>query len=217
MNAMDRAMNHVNSAGCSDLITVRQDTPRPVADASCGVGWGVAAPRILAGSAKGRALRTPARGTRPSPARLRAALFDALAFEPRGVFLDLYAGSGAVGLEAASRGWEAILVERSGSAARLLRENARACGLRVRVVHGDAIRALDALTEAVDVAFVDPPFDLDLDVTFQAVIDRGPVRAGGRYVFQHPTQRVPALHQRGRPAVVETRRYGSNALTTLRL
>ena len=177
----------------------------------------MAAPRILGGSAKGRALRTPAHGTRPSPARLRAALFDALAFEPRGVFLDLYAGSGAVGLEAASRGWRAILVERSTAAARLLRENARACGLDVLVVQGDALASLARFTGAVDVAFVDPPFDLDLDATFQSVLERAPVRPGGRYVFQHPTNRVPTLRHGEAPATLETRRYGSNALSTLRL
>jgi len=177
----------------------------------------MAAPRIIQGRAKGRVLRVPASGTRPSPARLREALFDALAFEPRGVFLDLYAGSGAVGLEAASRGWQAILVERSGAAVRLLRENARTCGVDVRIVHGDALRVAAELTGSVDVAFVDPPFELDLVATFQAVLDLGVVRPGGRYVFQHPTGRTPALQVGGAAARIDTRRYGSNALSVVRV
>ena len=177
----------------------------------------MAAPRIIQGSAKGRALRVPASGTRPSPARLRKALFDALAFEPRGVFLDLYAGSGAVGLEAASRGWQAVLVERSAAAVRLLRENARTCGVEVRIVRGDALRFAAELEGSVDVAFVDPPFDLDLRATFQAILDLGVVRPGGRYVFQHPTGMRLTLHLGGAPVHIDTRRYGSNALSVVRV
>lgn len=177
----------------------------------------MAAPRIIQGSAKGRTLRVPASGTRPSPARLREALFDALAFEPRGVFLDLYAGSGAVGLEAASRGWRVTLVERSVAAVRLLRENARTCGVDVRIVHGDALKVAAELNSSVDVAFVDPPFELDLAATFQAVLDLDVVRRGGRYVFQHPTGRTPTLHAGGEAACIDTRRYGSNALSVVRV
>ncbi len=178
----------------------------------------MAAPRILGGSAKGRALRIPPRGTRPSPARLRAALFDALAFEPRGLFLDLYAGSGAVGLEAASRGWEAVLVERSAAAARLIRENAAACGLRVRVERSDALALAASLAGSVDVLFADPPYQDDLEGVFQALYDLAVVVPGGRYAFQHPSSLAPALRSSGtgEPIDLDTRRYGSNALSVVR-
>lgn len=173
----------------------------------------MAAPRILAGSAKGRRLRTPQRGTRPSPARLRAALFDSLAFAPRGRFLDLYAGSGAVGLEAASRGWEAILVERSPQATGLLRDNARTCGLRVHVVRGDALQVAAGMAGRVDVVFADPPFDRDLAGIFQALLDLELARPGGRYAFQHPSGLTLELHRDGARLPIDTRRYGSNALS----
>ncbi len=176
----------------------------------------MAAPRILAGSAKGRALRTPARGTRPSPARLRAALFDALAFEPRGLFVDLYAGSGTVALEAASRGWEVVAVERSAAAVRLLRENASGCSLRLRITRGDALTVAARLEHGADVLFADPPYDADLATIFQALLDLEVVRAGGRYVFQHPSSLAPRLALAGAPAPIDTRRYGSNALTFVR-
>jgi len=176
----------------------------------------MAAPRILAGSARGRALVTPTRGTRPSPARLRAALFDTIAFEPRGHFLDLYAGSGAVGLEAASRGWRTTLVERSAHALRALRENARRCDLDVSIVAGDALAVAATLAHGVDVAFVDPPFELDLEAVFQHLLDLDLVRPGGRYAFQHPTSLHPTLQLRGAAVDLDTRRYGSNALSWLR-
>ena len=173
----------------------------------------MAAPRILAGSAKGRRLRTPPRGTRPSPARLRAALFDSLAFSPRGRFLDLYAGSGAVGLEAASRGWETLLVERSPQATGLLRDNARTCGLRVQVLRGDALQLAARLAGDVDVVFADPPFDHDLPSIFQALIDLEMVRPGGRYAFQHPSGLSLDLRRDDAALPTDTRRYGSNALS----
>ena len=86
-------------------------------------------PRIIGGSAKGRTLETPKRGTRPSPSRLREALFNILAFGDKGSFLDLYSGSGAVGLEAASRGWRATCVDLSSEAAQVIRKNARSLKL----------------------------------------------------------------------------------------
>ncbi|MCV4861613.1 RsmD family RNA methyltransferase, partial [Escherichia coli] len=68
--------------------------------------------RILGGSARGVALKVP-QSARPSPVRLRKALFDylRLRYPARGAFLDLYAGSGAIGLEAASEGFDVTLVE----------------------------------------------------------------------------------------------------------
>ena len=75
-------------------------------------------------AAKGRVLETPKRGTRPRPLNGCArALFNILGFHPRGSFLDLYSGSGAVGLEAASRGWEATCVDVSREAAGVIRKN----------------------------------------------------------------------------------------------
>lgn len=179
-------------------------------------------PRILAGRARGRMLETPARGTRPSPARLRGAVFDAL--QGRGVetFLDLYAGSGAVGLEAASRGFRATLVERDPAAAAVARRNARRLNLPAEVIQDDALRLAAARPGAFDVVFVDPPFDRDLARIFSAVVAAGPVAPGGRYLFQHPGTDRPdeavraALSAAGVvPLRMETRRYGSNELLVI--
>jgi 16S rRNA (guanine(966)-N(2))-methyltransferase RsmD len=101
----------------------------------------VARPRIYGGSARGRPLATPRSGTRPTPGRVREALFDILAFEPRGLFLDLYAGSGALGLEAASRGWRAICVDLGREAVEVIGRNARDLGLEVEVRRADALAA----------------------------------------------------------------------------
>lgn len=174
-------------------------------------------PRVIGGRARGRTIETPKRGTRPTPSRVREAMFDVLAFAPRGVFLDLFAGSGALGLEAASRGWHAICVDLAREASEVIRRNARALGLEVEVRRGDAIAVARDLCGRVDVCSAAPPYPADLPAIFQALLETDCVRPGGRYVFQHPSALVLDLTRDGRPAPVERRAYGSNALTWVRV
>ena len=182
-----------------------------------GILHSVPRPRIIGGSARGRPLATPRQGTRPTPSRVREALFDMLAFTTPGTFLDLYAGSGALGLEAASRGWRAICVDRSREAAEVVRRNARALGLVVDVRLGDALATARALRGQVDVCSASPPYPDDLPAIFQALLDSGCVRPGGRYVLQHPSGMTLDLALGGEPAEADVRRYGSNALTIVRV
>ncbi len=125
--------------------------------------------RIIGGEAGGRRLRTPAGdSTRPTADRVREALFstvEALLGTLAGRrFLDVYAGSGAVGLEARSRGAaQVVLVEHDTGAARLIRSNARALGLdevSVIVARAERVAAHDPPGGRFDVAFFDPPYDL---------------------------------------------------------
>lgn len=163
-------------------------------------------PRIIGGAAKGRVLETPRRGTRPSPARLREGLFNILGFRARGKFLDLYSGSGAIGLEAASRGWDVTCVDLSREAAGVIRKNARATKLSVDVVQGDALRFALQHPHSFDVVFAAPPYPLDLGAIFQQIVASNVAR--GLYVFQHP---------KGLPLLMggDLRTYGSNALSLL--
>lgn len=98
---------------------------------------------------------------RPTPDRLREALFSVLAPRLEGtVFLDAYAGSGAVGIEALSRGaGRVILIEKNAAAIAVIEENLKSLGVRERVqlVRGAAGRMLPKL--ACDMAFVDPPYN----------------------------------------------------------
>jgi 16S rRNA (guanine(966)-N(2))-methyltransferase RsmD len=173
-------------------------------------------PRIIGGSAKGRELMTPDSGTRPSPSRLREALFDILAFEPRGRFLDLFAGSGAVGLEAASRGWSSVCVELAGPASDVIRRNATALGLAVEVVTGDAVAYALGHPAGFDVVFAAPPYPLDLTELFTAVLTARPVAPGGLYVLQHPTGFEPQVPEGVASQEPRLKRYGTNSLTLVR-
>ena len=122
--------------------------------------------RIVAGSAKGRILAVPKSGTRPTSERVREALFsrlDHMNVLNGTVVLDLYAGTGALGLEALSRGSaRATLVEKASAAARVASANVRSTGLPARVVTADARAYLAARTGEdlcgdVDLVFIDPP------------------------------------------------------------
>lgn len=125
--------------------------------------------RIVAGSAKGRTLAVPKSGTRPTSERVREALFsrlDHMNVLEGATVLDLFAGTGALGLEALSRGAaRAILVEKASAAARVASANVRATGLPARVVTADVraylgARGGEALTGENDLVFIDPPYDI---------------------------------------------------------
>ncbi len=120
--------------------------------------------RIIAGEFRSRVLRTPTgMATRPTTDRLRETLFNVL--QPRleeARFLDLYAGSGANGLEALSRGArEAVLVERAGPALAAIRANITALGLqeRVRVEAMTVGRWLESAAGSFNFIFLDPPYE----------------------------------------------------------
>jgi len=164
----------------------------------------VSRPRIIGGLARGRALEIPKSGTRPSPSRLREALFNIIGFRPKGTFLDLYSGSGAVGLEAASRGWQATCVELSKEAAGVIRKNAHALALDAEVVQGDALAYAERHPRAFEVVFAAPPYPLDLEAIFGTILDANV--ATGLYIFQHPT---------GLELLGDRRVYGSNTLTLI--
>lgn len=123
--------------------------------------------RIVAGAAKGRRLVVPARGTRPTSDRAREALFSTLAglLELSGArVLDLYAGTGAVGLEALSRGArEVTFVESGRSAGAVLRRNVEAVGMPGAHIVSSPVEiylAGDA-PAPFDLAYLDPPYALD--------------------------------------------------------
>lgn len=165
--------------------------------------------RILGGTAKGVVLKVP-QSARPSPVRLRKALFDFLRFRypHRGSFLDLYAGSGAIGLEAASEGFETTLVEKDRQAIQFLRDNAIKARLKVRIEGVAAERyLLDAKWQDLrfTVAFMAPPYPHDLLRDFEHLLEARIVEPVGLYILQHPTELMLPMGER--------REYGFNTIT----
>jgi 16S rRNA (guanine966-N2)-methyltransferase len=178
--------------------------------------------RIIAGSVGGRRLDVP-RGdrTRPTGDRVREALFSAL--EARGAVagarvLDLYAGSGALGLEAASRGADSVvLVDSAPDAVGTMRRNLRSLELeRVQVVHSTAERYVDGPPAGIafDLVFCDPPYAVSrerLSEVLHALTRKGLLAPGGLLVVERQAGGPEPLWPAG--LVPEpVRRYGGTAL-----
>src|SRR5690606_26638369 len=179
-------------------------------------------PRRVRGARQARRGRDAAQRRQPRPARRgrprrRRALSDLLAFGPRGRFLAPSAGSGAVGAEAASRGFQAVCVELAKPAAAVIRRTAASLGLPVEVVRGDALAYAAAHPGEFDVVFAAPPYPLDLERAFLGVVGSGAARPGGLYVLQHPSGFTPTLPEGFQNAAARLPRYGSNALTVVRV
>jgi len=121
--------------------------------------------RIIAGSRKGHTIRAPrGRETRPTSDRVRENVFNLVGPVDGAAVLDLYAGSGALGLEALSRGAaRAVFVERDGEAARSIDRNLEKLRLAGTVLRRDAVSALAAEAGSgrkYDLVLVDPPYDM---------------------------------------------------------
>jgi 16S rRNA (guanine966-N2)-methyltransferase len=146
--------------------------------------------------------------------RAREALFSSLgALIPGSRVLDLYAGSGSLGLEALSRGAEsAVFVEQGRPALEALRENVRMLDLGGTVVATDVNRFLEGSEDQFDVVFVDPPYALELGSVSEIlglIVDRIPV--GGTVVLHRPDGEDPPEEPTGLSRV-DDRRYGGTRL-----
>ncbi len=150
--------------------------------------------RVIAGSAKGRRLQVvSSKGLRPTGDRAREALFNVLAPHLAGVvFLDAFAGCGAVGIEALSRGAkEAVFVERSRGAAAVLAANLELCGLSgdaevIRAPWAGALRRLAGPGRQFGIAFFDPPYDWpEAHTCLEGLTEHGLLEPAGIAIIEH--------------------------------
>jgi 16S rRNA (guanine966-N2)-methyltransferase len=122
--------------------------------------------RIISGSRKGHTIQAPSgRGTRPTSDRVRENIFNIIGPVDDATVLDLYAGSGAMGLEALSRGAaSAVFVERDLDAIRAIERNLDKLRLRGTVLRHDAIAVLAGEKRKYDLVFLDPPYEMYTDL-----------------------------------------------------
>jgi 16S rRNA (guanine966-N2)-methyltransferase len=126
--------------------------------------------RITGGAARGRVLRLPVReGVRPTAGRVREAWFSMMGQDLAGIrFLDAFAGSGLMSLEAWSRGARCVAVERDPATYRDLQERIRSLDADIELVRGDALRSVAGLGP-FDLVYADPPYAMDPGPVLEAL------------------------------------------------
>jgi 16S rRNA (guanine966-N2)-methyltransferase len=169
--------------------------------------------RVIAGEFRSRRLKSlPGAETRPTPDRLRETLFDILAPRIEGsVFLDAYAGTGAVGIEALSRGARrTVFLEKNRAAVETIRDNLEALGVsrKAAVVPGPVLRALP--NHAADIVFLDPPYDQERE--YAAVLETLGGNPPPIVIAQH-SRFHPLGEEYGRLRRVRELRQGDNMLS----
>ncbi len=189
--------------------------------------------RVVTGEAKGRKLKAPkTMGTRPIIDRVKTALFDILSDEVEDVhFLDLFGGTGSVGIEALSRGaTHATFIEMDAKVLQILRENLQTTGLadRAETLRGDAFKFLQTQAtptvgrtqRTYDIMYVAPPQYQEMAVRVMGILDTSPlVPPHGLVIVQiHPKERAGiAAIPYTRLELTDERRYGSTLLMFYRV
>ncbi len=176
--------------------------------------------RVVAGKYRGRPLKGPKHeGVRPTADRIKEALFNILGARIHGAaFLDLFAGTGGIGIEALSRGAaNVVFTDQNIASIRLIRQNLTILDSneQIRLLHLSFNRAIDLLAEEnarFDLVFLDPPFEGGiLNQAIQRLLNQNLVRDDGIIIAEHPRKlllNVPELQG-------ETRNYGDICLTFL--
>jgi 16S rRNA (guanine(966)-N(2))-methyltransferase RsmD len=180
--------------------------------------------RVIAGTWKGRTLKSPSwEGLRPTSDKLRETLFNVIAPRVPGArVLDGYAGTGALGIEALSRGARsATFVEHDRRAQALIAENLARCGIAEGyvIIRESVTRAIDTLrnrsaSEPFDIVLLDPPYALTDPDGFESTVSNagGVVAPGGVLVFEH-ARRAPAPAAAGPLILTRTVISGDSALS----
>ena len=171
--------------------------------------------RVITGSARGRKLLEPAgMEIRPTTDMVKEALFNMIQFDIEGRrVLDLFAGTGQLGIEALSRGAaEAVFCDENPKAVKLVRANLERCGLKARVEQGDSLGFLNRAGK-FDLVFLDPPYDTNLlNKALEAIQNVDILNDGGIIICESRREKtLPEMNPPYRKTLA--RRYGKVCLT----
>jgi 16S rRNA (guanine(966)-N(2))-methyltransferase RsmD len=148
--------------------------------------------RVITGKARGTVLKTPeGLQTRPTADRVKEALFSIIQFDvPGAKVLDLFGGSGQLGIEALSRGAkQAVFVDESDAACKLIRENLRRTKLEsdARIIRSDYMAFLNSCHDKFDLIFLDPPYaEVFLENAIKRISEIDILQSGGIIVAERP-------------------------------
>lgn len=177
--------------------------------------------RVIGGTFRGRRLRAPAgMTTRPTADRIKESVFNILggSLQNKRV-LDLFAGTGALGIEALSRGASsAVFVDQAKASLFAIRYNIRELGLedRTRVIHWNILKNLNCLIperDAFDLVFLDPPYETNaVAPTLAGLLSCGALTSGARVVIEH-SSREPIVHAMDKLVLMDQRRFGKTLVS----
>lgn len=177
--------------------------------------------RVITGTARGKRLKTPlGMQTRPTADRVKEAIFSSVQFEIQNAsFLDLFAGSGQMGIEALSRGASsAVFVDASAEACKLVQENLKLTGLgdRARVIRSDYLAYLQRCREKFDMIFLDPPYaEVFLENSMKKISEIDILSDCGIMICERAVEKVLPEHIPGLSQIKE-HRYGNTCITIYR-
>lgn len=173
--------------------------------------------RVAGGYLRGHILKTlPGQATRPTTARVREAIFSILQHDIADTdVLDLFAGSGALAIEAVSRGASsAVLIEKSPKAAAVIRHNLQKCDLDLRLMVVDYLKGMEILGQEgqkFDLVFADPPYGrITPDEIGRLLVKFSLLKEGGFLIMEHAGKFRPDPDR-----VIKTRRFGDSAISIL--
>ena len=174
--------------------------------------------RVIAGKCGGRRLLTPAdNAVRPTTDKVKEALFSSLQFELQDAcVLDLFSGSGQLGIEALSRGArQAVFVDSSRQSVALTKQNLALCRLEGQVVCSDSLAYLKHCTQQFDIAFLDPPYRVGLLQEALPAVSRV-MREGGVIAAECPVEEATPDCLENGFVKVKTKQYGTMRLNYYR-
>ena len=177
--------------------------------------------RVITGTARGVVLKTPdGMATRPTTDRVKEALFSIIQFDiPTARVLDLFGGTGQLGIEALSRGASsAVFVDEREEACRLIRENLRRTKLEsnAKVIRSDYMSFLRNCSNKFDIIFLDPPYaEVFLENSLKMITEIDILHSGGIIVTERPAEKVLLWHSAGYTRSKDYK-YGNTVLTIFR-
>ena len=177
--------------------------------------------RVISGKAKGVVLKTPeGMQTRPTADRVKEALFSILQFDLPGTkVLDLFGGTGQLGIEAISRGAKsAVFVDAGDAPCKLIKENLRRAKMEqeCRVVRADYLQFLSQCRETFDIIFLDPPYaEVFLENAIKKISEIDILQSGGIIVSERPVEKPLNLEIDGFSRTKDYK-YGKTLLTLFR-
>jgi len=174
--------------------------------------------RVAGGYLRGRILKTlPGQATRPTTARVREAIFSILQHDIADAqVLDLFAGSGALAIEAMSRGAaSAVLIEKNHKAAAVIKQNLEKCELDLRLIVDDYIKGMELLQRdgcRYDLVFADPPYGMITPDDVGHLLSKfSLLKEEGFLIMEHAGSFVPDAKE-----IIKTSRFGDSAISILR-